>query len=61
MVDANELVVGAGRQVSTIGGKADGMDGSQVVAHVAKLSRFGIGLVVCIVDRLGRPDTNVAI
>lgn len=37
------------------------MDGAQVVAHVAELSRLCIALVVCVVDGLGRPDADVAV
>lgn len=61
VVYANNLVVGTGGKVSTVGGEAHGVDRAKVVAHVAELARTGKRLVVGLVDRFGGPDSNVAI
>jgi hypothetical protein len=61
VVDADDLVVGTGGKIAAIGRKANGVDGSEMVAHVAELARFPVVLVVGVVYGLGRPDADVAI
>lgn len=61
LVDADDSVVGAGREVAAIWREADGVDGAQMVAHVTELSRFVKALFGGIVDGLGRPHPDVAI
>lgn len=61
MVYAYYLVIGAGGKITAVGRESDGVNGAKVVAHVAELARFGVRPVVCIVNRIGRPYSNVAI
>lgn len=62
MVDADELVVGARGKVATVWREADGVNGAQVVAHVAELSRLLLGAFNGIaVDGLSRPDAHMSI
>lgn len=61
MVYANDFVVGSRREVSTIRRESYGMDRSEMVTHVAELTGFRVGLVVGVVNRFGRPHSNVAI
>lgn len=61
VVYADNLVVRAGREVAAIGGESDGVNRAEVMAHMAKLPRFGVGRVVRVVYRIGRPDSDVTI
>lgn len=61
MVYADDLVVRAGREVATIGGESDGVDRAEVMAHMAKLPRFGVGRVIGVVYGIGGPDSDVTI
>lgn len=61
MVDADELVVGAAGQVAAIGREAHGMDGAQMVAHVAQLARLLVVAIVGVIDGVGGPDAHMAV
>lgn len=61
MVDTDDLVVGAGSEVATIRGKSNGMNGSEMVAHVAELSGFRVVSVMGVEDGLDGPDADMAI
>lgn len=61
MVDADDLVVSARGEVAAVGREADGVDGTEVVAHVAELARLVVASILGVVDGIGRPDTDVAI
>jgi hypothetical protein len=61
VVYADYFVIGARSEVAPIWGESHGVYGTQMVAHVAKLSGLCVGLVVGVVDGLGRPDPNMAI
>lgn len=61
LVNADDPVVGARSEVTAIRGESDGMDGAQVVAHVAKLSWFAVIRMVGVEDGFGRPDTDMAV
>ena len=62
MVDADELVVGAGGQISAIWRESDRVNRAQMMAHVTQLPRLPlVGARICTVDGLGRPDADVAI
>lgn len=61
VVYADDLVVGAGREVAAIGRESDGVDGAEMVTHMTELSRFGVGHVVRVIYGIGRPHANVTI
>lgn len=61
LVYAYDFIIGARRQITAVRREADGVDGAEVVAHVAELSRLRVGLVLGAVDGLGRPNADMAI
>lgn len=53
VVDADDLVVSARGEIAAVWGESDGVDGSEVVAHVAELARLAVASILGVVDGIG--------
>lgn len=61
MVDADDLVVGTGSEVAAVGRESNGVDSSEMVAHMAELPGFRVVSVMGVEDGLDGPDADMAI
>lgn len=60
-VHTYNLVIGTRSQVSSVGGKAHGVDGTGMIAHGGQLLGLGVIWICGIVNGVGGPYSNVAI
>ena len=61
VVYADNLVVGSAGKIATIGREANRVNRAEMVAHMAKLARLVVVWRVGIVNRFGRPNSDVSI